>query len=155
MPHPEPSPDAPGAAPGNRLAGAATALLKGLVLLYRWFLSPWLGGHCRFHPTCSDYALEALTRHGPLHGVWLTMRRLARCHPLGGSGFDPVPLASGAAWGQTGGHQHSPTAPVIVPADRPATGTVGDRASQTIPSSAPDRAPRGAGSGSLHTSPGR
>lgn len=70
---------------------AATALLKTLVQLYRWFLSPWLGGHCRYHPSCSEYALEALSLHGPGRGTWLVLRRLGRCHPLGGSGFDPVP----------------------------------------------------------------
>jgi putative membrane protein insertion efficiency factor len=47
---------------------------------------------CRFQPSCSQYALEALASHGAAHGTWLTFRRLARCHPLGGRGFDPVPL---------------------------------------------------------------
>ncbi|MFO1105290.1 MAG: membrane protein insertion efficiency factor YidD [Amaricoccus sp.] len=61
---------------------------------YRLLLSPWLGAHCRFQPTCSAYALEALDRHGAWRGTWLTLRRLRRCHPWGGSGFDPVPPAS-------------------------------------------------------------
>lgn len=52
-----------------------------------------MGGHCRFHPTCSLYAIEAYRTHGVLRGSYLTARRLLRCHPLGGSGFDPVPGA--------------------------------------------------------------
>jgi putative membrane protein insertion efficiency factor len=58
---------------------------------YKLTLSPWIGRQCRFTPTCSDYAQEALIRHGPLRGGWLAARRLVRCHPWGGSGFDPVP----------------------------------------------------------------
>lgn len=61
---------------------------------YRVFLSPWLGHSCRFQPTCSAYAIEALEIHGPLRGLWLTVRRLARCNPWGGSGYDPVPPVS-------------------------------------------------------------
>ena len=58
---------------------------------YRLLLSPWVGRSCRFHPTCSVYALEALERHGALRGGRLTLRRIARCHPFGGSGIDNVP----------------------------------------------------------------
>ncbi|SIS82694.1 hypothetical protein SAMN05421759_104105 [Roseivivax lentus] len=58
---------------------------------YRLFLSPWLGRSCRFQPTCSAYALEALEVHGALRGGWLAARRIARCHPWGGSGVDNVP----------------------------------------------------------------
>jgi uncharacterized protein len=58
---------------------------------YQLILGPVMGGHCRFHPTCSEYSLEAYRRHGPLRGTWLTLRRILRCHPFGGSGFDPVP----------------------------------------------------------------
>jgi putative membrane protein insertion efficiency factor len=58
---------------------------------YKLTLSPWIGGACRFQPTCSDYAAEALVQHGPVRGSWLAARRLCRCHPFGGSGFDPVP----------------------------------------------------------------
>jgi putative membrane protein insertion efficiency factor len=69
----------------------AARLLALPVRLYRAALSPWVGWSCRFQPTCSAYALEALERHGALRGGWLTLRRIGRCHPLGGSGFDPVP----------------------------------------------------------------
>ncbi len=58
---------------------------------YRLLWSPWVGHGCRFQPTCSAYALEALEKRGALVGTWLTLRRLARCHPFGGSGYDPVP----------------------------------------------------------------
>lgn len=61
------------------------------VWAYRLCISPMLPDSCRFTPTCSQYAIEALRRHGPLKGVWLTLRRIARCHPWGGSGYDPVP----------------------------------------------------------------
>ncbi|WP_283177236.1 membrane protein insertion efficiency factor YidD [Gemmobacter sp. 24YEA27] len=60
---------------------------------YRLLLSPWVGHGCRFQPTCSAYAMEALSRHGGIRGGWLTARRLCRCHPWGGAGYDPVPGA--------------------------------------------------------------
>ena len=61
------------------------------VRAYRLVLSPWLGLSCRYQPTCSAYALEALEIHGAIYGTWLAIRRIARCHPAGGSGYDPVP----------------------------------------------------------------
>ena len=67
------------------------ALLIGLVRVYRYLLSPWIGQHCRFHPSCSTYALEALERHGAWRGAWLTLARLGRCHPFHPGGEDPVP----------------------------------------------------------------
>ena len=66
-------------------------LLLGAIRAYRLLLSPWWGGQCRFAPTCSEYAAEAITRHGSLSGSWLALRRLARCHPWCAGGFDPVP----------------------------------------------------------------
>ena len=66
-------------------------LLIALIRLYRFTLSPFLGGSCRFLPTCSAYAIEALETHGALRGSLLAIRRLSACHPLGRSGFDPVP----------------------------------------------------------------
>lgn len=65
--------------------------LMGLVRGYRYFLSPWLGSACRFEPTCSLYALEALRQHGALTGSRLTVSRLLRCHPWCAGGHDPVP----------------------------------------------------------------
>lgn len=69
-------------------------LLMGLVRAYRWWLSPWLGSACRFEPTCSVYALQALQTHGADTGTYLTLRRLARCHPWCAGGADPVPPAT-------------------------------------------------------------
>lgn len=69
-------------------------LLALPVRAYRLVLSPWIGHGCRFQPTCSCYALEALERHGAARGSWLAVRRLARCQPFGSSGFDPVPPLS-------------------------------------------------------------
>ena len=63
----------------------------GLIKCYQWLLSPVMPAACRFHPTCSAYAAEAISRHGPVYGVWLALRRIARCHPWGGMGHDPVP----------------------------------------------------------------
>ena len=75
----------------------AVALLSAPIHLYRKLLSPLKPPTCRFTPSCSVYALEALERHGPLRGLWLAVRRVARCHPItwlgGSSGFDPVPLS--------------------------------------------------------------
>ena len=65
--------------------------LIGLVRLYQMTLSPIMGRHCRFQPTCSHYSVEALQTYGALKGSWLTVRRILRCHPFGGYGFDPVP----------------------------------------------------------------
>lgn len=69
----------------------AAALLVALIRGYQAVLSPLFRGACRFEPSCSHYGVEAITTHGALRGSWLTLRRLARCRPFGGSGFDPVP----------------------------------------------------------------
>ena len=69
------------------------AMLIGAVRAYRFFLSPWLGSSCRFEPTCSAYALDALDRHGAAVGLALTLGRIGRCHPWCEGGLDPVPAA--------------------------------------------------------------
>ena len=73
---------------------AVTGFLRAGVWAYRLTLGPFLGGHCRFVPTCSQYALDAVEARGPWVGAWLGLRRICRCHPLGGpGGFDPAPAA--------------------------------------------------------------
>lgn len=62
-----------------------------LIRLYQFTLSPYMGRQCRYTPTCSNYAIEALQKHGLLRGGWLAVRRILRCAPWGGSGYDPVP----------------------------------------------------------------
>ena len=69
----------------------AARLIALPIRAYRLAISPLLGPRCRFHPSCSAYAVEALRRHGAARGGWLAVRRIARCHPWGGSGVDPVP----------------------------------------------------------------
>ncbi len=69
----------------------ARGVARALILGYRYGISPLLPGSCRFHPSCSAYALEAVDRFGALEGGWLAARRLLRCHPWGGHGYDPVP----------------------------------------------------------------
>ncbi len=77
-------------------------LLIGLVRAYQLLLSPWVGGQCRFAPTCSQYAIEALRRHGAAQGSYLGAMRIARCHPWCEGGPDPVPTVfSWAAWRRT------------------------------------------------------
>ena len=75
----------------RRRVSLAARPLVAAVRLYQVTLRPWLGTQCRYHPTCSDYAVEALRVHGALRGSRLALRRLLRCHPLGGGGYDPVP----------------------------------------------------------------
>lgn len=82
----------------ERVSGAVSRLAVrgavGLVRGYQILLSPWLGRNCRHAPSCSAYAIEALRRHGAVRGAWLTAKRIARCHPWGTSGYDPVPRVS-------------------------------------------------------------
>lgn len=91
--NPKPAPRSDGAR--WRALSWPARLLALPFLLYRGLISPLKPPSCRFEPTCSTYALEALARHGALRGIWLTVRRVARCHPItwlgGGSGYDPVP----------------------------------------------------------------
>ncbi|QEC53414.1 membrane protein insertion efficiency factor YidD [Anseongella ginsenosidimutans] len=70
---------------------ALNSLLIGFIRAYQLLLSPLLGGSCRFTPTCSQYGIEAIRKHGPFKGLWLTIKRIGRCHPWGGHGEDPVP----------------------------------------------------------------
>ncbi len=61
------------------------------IKLYQILISPILGPNCRYHPTCSQYSIEAINKHGPFKGTWLAIKRISSCHPWGGSGHDPVP----------------------------------------------------------------
>ena len=66
-------------------------MLIGLIKLYQVTLSPYIGRACRYTPTCSNYGIEAIQKHGPFKGTWLTVKRVLSCNPWGGSGYDPVP----------------------------------------------------------------
>lgn len=67
------------------------SFFQNLIKLYVWSISPLLGSRCRFAPSCSEYAYIALERHGVLRGLWLSTKRICKCHPWGGDGLDPVP----------------------------------------------------------------
>lgn len=71
-------------------------LLIAIIRLYQYLISPLLGPHCRFHPTCSSYAMEAIEKHGVFKGTWLALRRVGRCHPFHPGGHDPVPESNEA-----------------------------------------------------------
>lgn len=75
----------------NRISRLTAQMLSVPIYFYRYCISPLTPPSCRFTPTCSEYAIEVLRKHGPARGLWLTVRRLMRCHPWGGSGYDPVP----------------------------------------------------------------
>ena len=79
------------APPRSVLSRGAIAALVAFVRAYQLFLSPLLGGSCRYYPTCSAYAIEAIQRHGALRGTWMAARRIGRCHPFRPGGYDPVP----------------------------------------------------------------
>jgi uncharacterized protein len=74
-----------------RRPGPAARLALSLIRAYKLLVSPLFTGACRFHPSCSSYMADAIREHGAWRGVWLGVRRLARCHPFGSSGYDPVP----------------------------------------------------------------
>jgi putative membrane protein insertion efficiency factor len=65
-------------------------LIVALVWVYRVTLGPFMGGHCRYDPTCSQYMIDAVHKHGAMRGAWRGIKRIGRCHPWGGSGFDPA-----------------------------------------------------------------
>lgn len=85
------------------LATAAAWFLRALITLYQWTIRPIIGRNCRFHPSCSDYALEAIARHGPLRGTLLGAGRILRCNPWSEGGYDPVPCTC-APWLQPRAH---------------------------------------------------
>jgi putative membrane protein insertion efficiency factor len=78
-----------------KTTGIAARFGIALVWLYQATLGPWLGGRCRFYPSCSVYAMDALREHGLLRGIWLTVKRIGRCHPLCEGGVDLVPPKAG------------------------------------------------------------
>ncbi|TAJ15141.1 membrane protein insertion efficiency factor YidD [Marinilabiliaceae bacterium JC017] len=73
------------------IRNAFVSLLIFPVKIYQWFISPMLGASCRYTPTCSAYTIEALKKHGPIKGLYLSIRRILSCNPWGGHGHDPVP----------------------------------------------------------------
>ena len=78
--------------PFSILASILSLPFIALIKIYQWIISPWLGANkCRYTPTCSHYAVEALKKHGVFKGLWLAIKRISKCHPWGGSGYDPVP----------------------------------------------------------------
>jgi uncharacterized protein len=76
---------------GKLINKSFSALFLLLIKFYQYLISPILGQSCRFNPTCSQYGLEAIKKHGPFKGGWLTVKRIARCHPWGAHGHDPIP----------------------------------------------------------------
>jgi len=77
--------------PHKKLSLIPLSIALTVVKGYQLIISPILPGNCRFHPTCSQYSIEAITQHGVLLGAWLSLKRIGKCHPWGQAGFDPVP----------------------------------------------------------------
>ena len=89
------------------LAALLALPLRGLIALYRYGVSPFIAGSCRYHPSCSAYADEALRTHGLARGGFLAFKRICRCNPWGGSGYDPVPSKDQDVFaGREGSHEH-------------------------------------------------
>lgn len=86
------------------ISALGRGLLCSLIRAYQWVISPLFPGSCRFHPTCSRYAIEAITKHGVLRGLWLGTSRVLRCNPWGGDGLDPVPDVPGRNTRDSAGH---------------------------------------------------
>ncbi len=82
-------------------------VIVGLVKFYQLAISPWLGRSCRYSPTCSQYMIEAVNEWGPLKGFWMGIKRIGRCHPWGGDGFDPVPKKALNNEKETSNKEHS------------------------------------------------
>ena len=86
------------------------AILIAVIRGYRYLFSPWMGNACRYWPTCSEYSMQAIELHGALRGCWMTLARLARCHPYGAGGVDPVPLRFGwRCWCHSNDHMNNRT----------------------------------------------
>ncbi len=93
-----------------RYFGTAVSLvLRVLIIAYRYILSPVLGANCRYEPSCSAYTQEAIGIHGPALGSWLAFKRVFRCHPWGGAGYDPVPMARSC-----GHNDDTPSTPALI-----------------------------------------
>ena len=108
-----------GGAAVQRPDGAVARVLLGLVLVYSRWVSPLLGPHCRFVPTCSAYAAQALRTHGAARGSWLAARRIGRCHPFHPGGHDPVPPVRPRVTPHTRVDAHDPSRAVLVRPDAP------------------------------------
>lgn len=75
----------------NKIINITSKFLISIIRFYQIFISPLIGNNCRYHPTCSEYFIESLKIHGPIKGTILGVKRISKCHPWGGKGFDPVP----------------------------------------------------------------
>ena len=75
----------------NKIINLTSKFLISIIRFYQIFISPLIGNNCRYHPTCSEYFIERLKIHGPIKGTILGVKRISKCHPWGGKGFDPVP----------------------------------------------------------------
>lgn len=113
----------------SAVRAGASLLMKALIQAWRYGISPVIGPRCRFHPSCSDYGLQALSLHGPWRGGALAVKRVCRCHPWGAGGFDPVPEVTSEATIE----------PTPKASSKPITGAVTDPSPQTSPGHPPER----------------